>query len=152
MGHVIDLACNCWIEMSAGRPVITLLGEHVSVLPGQTRGLKQIALNSYVKKFRFSTLLGLAHGNLFSSHHAAGLACRIVQIAGDYRLRRTDDHTGRFQLVLHAVSTEITFGGSVVVGINIEGVVGAGLHASFTADASLVVKVYDSIRTAVESV
>jgi hypothetical protein len=50
------------------------------------------------------------------------------------------------------VSTEVAFGGGVGVGIDIEGVIRAGLHASLAADTSLVVEVYDSIRAAVESV
>jgi hypothetical protein len=50
------------------------------------------------------------------------------------------------------MSTEIAFGCGIVIGINIEGIVRAGLHTSFAANTSPVVEVYDSIRTAVESV
>jgi hypothetical protein len=49
------------------------------------------------------------------------------------------------------VRTEITLGCCVVVGINIEGVIGAGLHAALAANTSLIVKVDDSVRTPVES-
>jgi hypothetical protein len=50
------------------------------------------------------------------------------------------------------MGTEVTFGGGVGVGVDVESVVRAGLHASFAANASLVVEIDDSIRTAIESV
>ena len=50
------------------------------------------------------------------------------------------------------MGTEVTFRGGVVVGIDVEGVVGAGLHASFAPDTSRVVEVHDSIMPAVERV
>lgn len=46
---------------------------------------------------------------------------------------------------------EITFCCCVVIGIDIEGVIRAGLHAALAANTSLIVEVDDSVRTPVES-
>jgi hypothetical protein len=48
------------------------------------------------------------------------------------------------------MGAEVAFGGCIVVGIYVEGIVRAGLHTALAADTSLVVKIDDSIRTAVE--
>jgi hypothetical protein len=48
--------------------------------------------------------------------------------------------------------TEIALGRGVVVGIDIERIVGAGLHAAFATDTAAIVEIYDSIRTAEERV
>src|SRR6185437_14790781 len=66
-------------------------------------------------------------------------------------LRGTNDHAGRLQARFHAVRAEVALGCCVVVGIDIEGVIRAGLHAALAANTSLVVKVDDSVRTPVES-
>jgi hypothetical protein len=48
--------------------------------------------------------------------------------------------------------TEVALGRGVVVGIDIECIVGAGLHAAFATDTAAIVEIYDSIRTAEERV
>jgi hypothetical protein len=45
---------------------------------------------------------------------------------------------------------KIALGCRVVVGIDIQGIVGASLHAAFAADASAVVEIDDAISSAVE--
>jgi hypothetical protein len=131
-------------------PIIAL-SEDIGILAREPGWLNNVALDAFVKQLRLSSLLWLAHRNLLRGDHAAHLAGRIVEVSRKNCLCRTDNHAGRFDLVFYSVGTEVTFGGGVGVGIDIEGVVGAGLHASFTANTSFVVEVYDSIRTAVES-
>jgi hypothetical protein len=46
--------------------------------------------------------------------------------------------------------TEVTFGRGIVVGIDVQGVIGTGLHATLAADASLIVKIDDSVGAPVE--
>jgi hypothetical protein len=50
------------------------------------------------------------------------------------------------------MGTEVAFGRGIAVGIDIERVIGAGLHAAFATDTAAIVKIYDSIRTAEEGV
>jgi hypothetical protein len=47
---------------------------------------------------------------------------------------------------------EVALGGSVAVGIDVERIVGASLHAAFATDTAAIVEIYDSIRTAEEGV
>jgi hypothetical protein len=48
------------------------------------------------------------------------------------------------------MGAEITFRCRVVVGINVESVVWTSLHASFASDATTVVEIYNSVRSAVQ--
>src|SRR5215471_16005723 len=150
MRHVVNFAREGGIEILFRRAIIVLVSEYIRVLPGQPRGLEQIAFDAFVVKLRLSSLVRLAYGHFFSGDDAARLTGWIIQVASNNRLRRTDNHACRLEVRLHAMRAEITLGRRIGVGINVERVVRAGLHAAFTANTSAVVKIYDSIRTAVE--
>ena len=47
-----------------------------------------------------------------------------------------DDHAGGFESHIQTMSTERTFGGGIGFGVEIDRVVGTGLHAGFTSDAN----------------
>ena len=74
----------------------------------------------------------------------------LSQIARENGLRRADDHTRRFKAHLDPMRAEITFGRSVAVGIDIEGIVRTSLHASFATNAAPVVEINDTVRAAIQ--
>src|SRR2546423_12117043 len=117
-------------------PIISLLGKDIGVLARKPFRLNYIALDPFVKQFRLGPLLRLAYRNFLRGDNPAHCAGWIVEVSGKDCLRRTDNHTSRFDLILYPVGTEVTFGGGVGVGVDIEGVVRAGLHGSFSAHTS----------------
>jgi len=54
-------------------------------------------------------------------------------------------HTGRLQPDIYAVGTIITFRGRIRFRVNVQGIVGAGLHTRFAPDTSVVVKINDTV-------
>ena len=116
----------------------------------QARRLQEIALDSDVEKLRLGALLRLADGNFFRGDDAADAARGIVEVAGDDRLRRADDHAGGFDAVLDAMRAEIALRRGHGVRIDVERVVGAGLHAALAADAAAVVEIDDAVRAIVQ--
>jgi len=63
----------------------------------------------------------------------------------------TDNHTGRLQSDLRAMGAIVALGGGMAVGVDVERVIGAGLHARFTTDAARGVEVYDAVLALIES-
>src|SRR5581483_11578634 len=77
-------------------------------------------------------------------------AGRVVQVAGDDGLLGADHHARRLQADLRAVGAEVALRRGVRVRINVQRVVGAGLHARLAADATVAVEVHDAVRPLVE--
>ncbi len=69
-----------------------------------------------------------------------------MQITGDDGAFRADHHAGRFQPYLDAVRAVVALGGGMRIGVDVQRVVGAGLHTRFAADAALRVEINDAIR------
>src|SRR5207249_10941417 len=99
---------------------------------------------------RARPLLGLAHLHLLGGHELGNPAARIVEIAGDDRALGADDHARGLEADLETVSAVVALGGGLGGGIDVERVVGAGLHARLAADTALAVEVHDAIRPPVE--
>ena len=57
-----------------------------------------------------------------------------------------DDHASGLDAFLHPVRAVVAFGRRVRLGIDIQGVVGAGLHARFAADATVGIEIDDAVR------
>ena len=74
----------------------------------------------------------------------------IIHIAGDDRLDRAYDHTGRLEMSLDPVRAVVTFLRGVGIWIYVERVVWTGLHAGLAADASIAVEVYDPVVSFVQ--
>src|SRR5260370_16244928 len=149
MGHVMNCASGARVKLRLGRSVGATIREEIRVLPGQAARLKQVALDSDIEQLRLRAFVGFAYGNFLRRDSAAHAACRIIQIPGKNCLRGADDDASRLQLGFHAVSAEVAFGGGVEIGIDVEGVIGAGLHATLAADTSLIVKIDDSVGASV---
>jgi hypothetical protein len=84
------------------------------------------------------------------SEQTDNFAPRIVHVTGDDGMLWTDNHAGGFQSQLGTVSAIVALGGGMGIGIDVERVIGASLHARFAADAARRVKVYDAILTLIE--
>jgi len=74
-------------------------------------------------------------------------ALGIIEIPGDNRLLGADDDAGGLKPDLYAVRAEITFGRGPGIGIDVQGVVGAGLHAGLATDAALIVEIDDAVAS-----
>src|SRR5690348_12323401 len=76
-------------------------------------------------------------------------AQRLVEVAGNDSLLRTDDNTCRLQPHLRAVGAIVALGGRIAFGVDVDGVVRAGLHAGFASDATVGVEIHNAVRTLV---
>ena len=56
-----------------------------------------------------------------------------------------DVHAGRFEADVHPVGAVIALGSGAGIWVNVERIVGAGLHAGLAADAAVFVKINDAI-------
>jgi hypothetical protein len=63
---------------------------------------------------------------------------------------RADVHAGGRSSDLDTVRAIVALGSGVVVWIDVEGIIGAGLHAGLATDAAVVVKINDSVVPGIE--
>src|SRR5215813_1863700 len=61
-----------------------------------------------------------------------------------------NDNAGGLEIIVNTMRAEVAFGGGVGVIVNVNGIVGAGLHAALTADTAIAIKVDDSVLARVE--
>jgi hypothetical protein len=73
-----------------------------------------------------------------------------VHVAADDRVLGADDLARRFETLLDAVGAEVALLRAAGLLVEVEGVVGAGLHAGLAADADVLVEVDDAVRPLVE--
>ncbi|OLD63633.1 MAG: hypothetical protein AUF65_01765 [Chloroflexi bacterium 13_1_20CM_50_12] len=73
-----------------------------------------------------------------------------MHIARDDGSLRADDHAGRFQAKLRAVRAVVALGSRMRVGVDIERIIGAGLHAGFAADTATGIEIDDAVLAFVE--
>jgi hypothetical protein len=100
-----------------------------------------------VDHFGQRALLGLAHGDRFTTGDARHFARRIVQIAEDPALGRTDADARGKQAVLDAVRAEVALLGRMRVRVDEQLIVGTRHHAGAAADARLAVEIDDAVAT-----
>lgn len=93
-----------------------------------------------IEQLRRRALFWLAHGYLFARQQATDFAMRIIHVAGDDGVFGTNDHAGRFQADVGAVSAIVALGCRVGFRIDVDGVVRASLHAGFAADTDAAVE------------
>src|SRR5262249_49162192 len=98
-----------------------------------------------IEDARPGALLRLPDRERLVLHDARHGARRVVQIAEDTALRRTDDPTRRQQLVLDAVRAEVALVRRVRVRIDEELIVRARLHAGAAADAARRIQIDDGV-------
>src|ERR671918_559658 len=95
-------------------------------------------------------LLRLADLDRLAGDQARDVRARIIEVAGGDGALGGPDHAGRLQSHLDAMRAVVALGGGAGVGVNVERVVRAGLHAGLAADTSAAVEVYDAVVAPVE--
>ena len=92
-----------------------------------------------------SALLGFPDGRCVLGEDPGDLGGRVVHVPRDDRVLGADHHAGRLHAVLHAVCAEVALGGRAGFRVDVDRVVGTGLHARLAADALLAIELDDSI-------
>ncbi len=70
----------------------------------------------------------------------------IIEITGNDRLHRADDDTGRFESLFDSVGAEVAFLYRAEIIVEIQRIVGTGLHTCAATDAGVAIDVDNSIR------
>ena len=126
------------------------LREQVAPAPLLQLGGERGGLRAHVEELRPRPLLRLADLGRLGGDEPRDGAAGVVEVAGYDGLDRADHDAGRLEAGLHAMGTVVALGRGVRLGIDVERVVGAGLHARLAADAPRAVEVHDAVRPAVE--
>src|SRR5581483_6951976 len=104
-----------------------------------------------VVDIRLRALLRLTRSHRLTRQDFRDLTLWILYIAGDNRVFRTDYRAGRLQTKFCAMRAIVALGRRVAAGIDIQRVVGTGLHTRFAANAAIRIKVNDAVRALIES-
>ncbi len=91
-------------------------------------------------------MLGTAHFCVVVGDDLRRFGIGIIQITGNDRLHRADDDTGRFESLFDSVGAEVTFLDGAEIIIEIQRIVGAGLHTCAATDAGVAIDVDNSVR------
>ena len=103
-----------------------------------------------VEELRARPLLRLPDAHVLPCDHPRDLALGVVEVAGEDRPLGADDDARGLEPPLHPVGAEVALGGRVRVGIDVERVVGARLHARLAADAPVAVEIDDAVGPPVQ--
>src|SRR6185312_7954812 len=113
--------------------------------PHRRFGADRALFGAQIKDPRARALLRLAHGERLALDDTRDLARRIVEVAEDPALCRTNDDTRRQQLVLDAVRAEVALLRRVRIRIDEQLVVRTRFHARAAADAAPGVEIDDAV-------
>lgn len=94
----------------------------------------------YVEQLGGRSLLRFADGDFFAGQEVGNFAVGVVHVPGDDGMFGADNDAGRFQADVGAVSAVVAFCGRVCFRINVNSVIGAGLHTGFAADAEAAIE------------
>ena len=122
------------------------VGPHQAVV-GDPRagGYERRLVGSLVEQLRPGALLGGAHVDVVAGDHLGDPRLWIIEVTGHDRLGRADHHARRLQAELHSVRAEVALLGGVLLGVDVDGVIRAGVHARLAADAARRVEVDDAV-------
>ncbi len=121
------------------------LGPHVHGLVTGRRGNDGTLVAIDVVQLGPSSLFRLAHTNRFAGEQLRDLSVASVKISGNDGVLGAYDHTGRLEPDFGAMSAEVAFGRGTVVRIDVNGIVGAGLHARFAAYTAFRAEIDDAV-------
>ena len=161
VGHVVDRPTQ---RLDSGAVVPLRRGDHPHEIDLLARPLgPEIALGrclelggerggigAEIEDLGSRPLLRLPHLDGFAPDDFGDRRRRIVQIAGDDRLLRADDHARGLEPDLDPVRAVVALGRRPGVRVDVERVVGARLHARLAADAPGAVEVHDAVGAAIE--
>jgi hypothetical protein len=108
-----------------------------------------IAIN--IEQLRRRALFWFANSYFLRRQQVADFAARIIHITGDNGLFGADNDAGRLQADVSTVGTVVAFSRRSRIRIDINSIIWTGLQASFTADASAIVKLDNAIVALVHS-
>ncbi len=91
-------------------------------------------------------LLGSANFGVVVGDDLRRFGIGIIEIAGNDRLHRADDDTGRFESLFDSVGAEVAFLYRAEIIVEIQRIVGARLHTRAATDAGVAIHVDNSIR------
>ena len=112
--------------------------------------VQQRLIDSDVEQLGAGSLIGFgAHDCSVRDGKARG-AGGVVEIAGEYCLRRTYDDACGLQIHFDPVRAEVALGSRMRVWIQVDSVIRARLHARFAADTSVWMKIDDRVSTSVQ--
>src|SRR5215469_613652 len=112
--------------------------------------IQQALIDSDVEEFGAGSLIGFWAHDCRVRDGKARRARRVVEIAGEYRVGRTNDDACGFQVHFDPVRAEVALGSRMRVWIQVDGIIGARLHARFAADTSVRIEIDDPVSTAVQ--
>ena len=114
--------------------------------PGGQRGL--VAVD--VVQAGLRVLLDLPDRHLLLREQLGDLRRTVVHVAGDDGVFRADVHAGGLEADVHPVGAVVALGRRVGVRIDVQGVVGAGLHAALASDAAPRIEIDDAVFACVQ--
>ena len=125
---------------------------HTPPSPGSTAPSGSMFASStpLYQRFGFGSLLGRPLKQLVGRHHPCDLRGGVVEVACDDRLLGAHHDAGRLDADLDSVHAVVALLGRVLLGVDVQGVVRARLHARLAADAAVGVEVDDPVVTLVE--
>ena len=103
-------------------------------------------MRAFVKELRERLFLRASHRHRVSVHDLCDVRIRVIHIADENRLRRTNDHARGLELHVDAMGAEVTLLSGVIVRIYEDRVVWARGHARFAPDADRFIKIDDAVR------
>src|SRR5581483_1529200 len=135
------------LQVDTGRA--TLRPQVLRWLDGQAGGNRRL-VGTDVVDLGPRALVGPAYLYLLAGERLCDLTGGVLEVAGDDRLRRTDDDARREQAAVGTVRAVVALGSRMAARVNVERVVGTSLHARLAADAAVGVEIDDAIRPLVE--
>ena len=136
-------------DCSALKGSDVLLGDlvrpHVGVVGLRGRRMQRPIIAVDVEQFGSRPLFRLANAHLRSGQLSAYFRSGVVQVASENRMFGADHHTGGFESHIQTMRAEGAFGGGIGFGVEIDRVVGTGLHTGFTSDADAWVELDDTV-------
>ncbi len=97
-------------------------------------------------------MLGAANFGVVVGDDLRRFGVGIIEIAGNDRLHGADDDTGRFEPVFDSVGAEVAFLNGAEVIVEVQRIVGAGLHTRPATDAGVAIDIDNSIRAFLERI
>jgi hypothetical protein len=98
-----------------------------------------------IEEFGVRAFFRPARYRLSPGQHMGNLGERVIKITGNDGAARADHHATRLDALFHPVGTEITLRRCVGFRIDIERIIGTGLHAGAATDTAIPVKIDNAI-------
>ena len=119
--------------------------DHAVVGDRGSGGIERGLVGPLVEDLGLRVLLWRTNSHIVAADHLADLRRWVVEISDDDRLGGAHDLTRRFEILLQPVVTHVALVCGVGLRVDVEGVVGARIHARLAANAVVVLEVDHTI-------